>query len=405
MLLFAVGVISLNFICQVAWFKMERVWSTADDGYVETAVGTLCEIDGICCEVWPLMSVADIQDKLRTDPKWKKGWYCVRAGVSAAGARTAQRNEKVFRNDTTGFVMSRKMAFVREAEYETKVGQAIPQADLLILPGYDRVAAKVRGTVFEIKKLPKDVKYETVKVYSSSARCHDIELLPPSRVFRAGQAKDRFMYSIAQHDLPFRGPPCTGSNFVDVKALSDEQQHKLALKNCAEQRNAGASAQVEQTCRSSLKDASDEEEDLAPAVSVTKSRAGGAAAVGNGSSKGHRFSRKPGRGGVRQPMAISSIGSRRGNKRKAGVIASAESLLQGISENASVLSSPPSSRRTAVASEAGDEPEARSARKGDGVTVVSLLPSTKDDTMDITEILNGARLGRQFRSVQALSHC
>ena len=87
------------------------------------------------------------------------------------------------------------------------------------------------------------------------------------------------------------------------------------------------------------------------------------------------------------------------------MIASAESLLQGISENASVLSSPPSSRRTAVASEAGDEPEARSARKGDGVTVVSLLPSTKDDTMDITEILNGARLGRQFRSVQALSHC
>ena len=73
MLFFAVGVISLNFICQVAWFKMERVWSTADDGYVETAVGTLCEIDGICCEVWPLMSVADIQDKLRTDPKWKKG--------------------------------------------------------------------------------------------------------------------------------------------------------------------------------------------------------------------------------------------------------------------------------------------------------------------------------------------
>ena len=64
-----------------------------------------------------------------------------------AGARPAQRNEKVFRNDTTGFVMSRKMAFVREAEYETKVGQAIPQADLLTLPGYDRVAAKVRGTV------------------------------------------------------------------------------------------------------------------------------------------------------------------------------------------------------------------------------------------------------------------
>ena len=155
-----------------------------------------------------------------------------------------------------------------------------------------------------------------------------------------------------------------------------------------------------------MKDASDEEEDLAPAVSVTKSRAGGAAAVGNGSSKGHRFSRKPGRGGVRQPMAaISSIGSRRGNKRKAGVIASAESLLQGISENASVLSSPPSSRRTAVASEAGDEPEARSARKGDGVTVVSLQGSAKDDTMDITEILNGARLGRQFRSVHALSHC
>ena len=177
------------------------------------------------------------------------------------------------------------------------------------------------------------------------------------------------------------------------------------MKNCAEQRNAGASAQVEQTCRSSLKDASDEEEDLAPAVSVTKSRAGGAAAVGNGSSKGHRFSRKPGRGGVRQPMAISSIGGGRGNKRKAGVIASAESLLQGISENASVLSSPASSRRTAVASEAGDEPEARSARKGDGVTAVSLQGSAKDDTMDITEILNGARLGRQFRSVQALSHC
>ena len=135
----------------------------------------------------------------------EKGWYCVRAGVVAAGARQAQRNENVFRNDTTGFVMSRKMAFVREAEYETKVGQAIPQADLLTLPGYDRVAAKVRGTVFEIKKLPKDVKYETVKVYSSSARCHDIELLPASRVFRAGQAKYRFMYSIAQHDLPFRG--------------------------------------------------------------------------------------------------------------------------------------------------------------------------------------------------------
>ena len=79
--------------------------------------------------------------------------------------------------------------------------------------------------------------------------------------------------------------------------------------------------------------------------------------------------------------------------------------MQGISENASVLSSPPSSRRTAVASEAGDEPEARSARKGDGVTVVSLQGSAKDDTMDITEILNGARLGQQFRSVQALSHC
>ena len=111
----------LSDFTKVKWFGHETCWSSTDQGYVENPTGDLCETCGTCTEVWPLMTVAELRQKIAEDGEFKTIWKTVRTGVVAAQSRLALRLEKVLSVQRTGFSISRACAFVRSDEYKTKL--------------------------------------------------------------------------------------------------------------------------------------------------------------------------------------------------------------------------------------------------------------------------------------------
>ena len=147
-------------------------------------------------------------------------------------------------NSWTGFEMSRKMAFVHELEYNAKVGSVLgsPEctAERIMMPGYNRNAASVPGTLLEFDELPPNVKYEKIRVFSGTDRRLRSEYLNPQNTFRTGQPQDRFRYAVDKFKIPFSGAPGTGKSFKALKDEAEKVQAELELKNEAEVRNAGA---------------------------------------------------------------------------------------------------------------------------------------------------------------------
>jgi len=328
------------------------------------------------------MTVAELRQKIAEDGEFKTIWKTVRTGVVAAQSRLALRLEKVLSVQRTGYSISRACAFVRSDEYKKKVGEELGLAGCVVpmitVPSYDRRGKKVSGAVIEFDKLPKNVAFEKIKVFSDTIRCHNSELLGPSGIFRKGQAQDRFKYSCQQIKQPFKGEPGSGPNFVEIKKRVDKREADLALKNEMEKRNGGTSVVVTQKTASTLKDAdSDDDVQAAPKTSV---RSQGQAASYN----------------------IRRIGA----KRKTTPVEVAESVMASARSSASAFGG----------SQCGDDttPSKKSSRFGSflgpsagaaaGASVVSLADSSdgnggEQDTLDIVQILNGAQLGREFRKV------
>ena len=178
----------------------EQVWSSADNTYITQAVGDMCETDGTVMEVYPLLSKDEFVLSVKQDPQFKDGWNKVRGGVVAVEKKAFMKLNFVEGNSWTGFEMSRTMAFVHELEYNAKVGSVLgsPEctAERIMMPGYNRNAASVPGTLLEFDELPPNVKYEKIRVFSGTDRRLRSEYLNPQNTFRTGQPQDRFRYAV-----------------------------------------------------------------------------------------------------------------------------------------------------------------------------------------------------------------
>ena len=94
----------------VEWFAYTSVFNPELVDYVKLPQGPVCKTDGSCCEVWPRLSIEEVQHKLETDTEFKKFYWAVRKGVSIAEDRA--RKDIVFMNNKScvGQFLSLRMA-------------------------------------------------------------------------------------------------------------------------------------------------------------------------------------------------------------------------------------------------------------------------------------------------------
>lgn len=148
------------------------MWDESAGDVVEHAVGTLCLVHGLACDVWPLEERAEVVTQaLRLGPMQKQ-FSDIADGVKKALVYFQQKAESVNSNVDCGVTMSRKMAFVHADIYNARVSLAAgsqgSSASVSELPGYNRELTQ--GVVMEIRDLPADVPYEKCKVWSTVYR-------------------------------------------------------------------------------------------------------------------------------------------------------------------------------------------------------------------------------------------
>ena len=262
----------------VPWWVTEQICSDADGSYIVQAVGDLCETDGTTMEIWPMLTKDEVVQKVVEDPEFKADWQKVRAGVAAAEKKAFLKQQFVESRAWTGYEISRKMAFVHEGEFNTKVGVQLGgpgcTAERITLHGYGRNKVPVVGAVLEFNELPSNVQFEKVKVFSGADRVTRAELLNPGNTFRVGQAQDRFRFAVDKFKMPFSGLPGTGKEFKTLKDEADRAQAQLHLQNQAEVNNAGVARSVITQCSSML---AEDDDAAGEGVAVSAGKKGGRA--------------------------------------------------------------------------------------------------------------------------------
>ena len=350
----------------------------------EIPVNDLCWVCGTSCEVWPLMSKADVLEKL-ADPKFKMEFATVRTGVSQAQLKLF-RQQDVLSTQGVGLKVIFRCAFVTSDVFAVhmKIPLSASNAKEVKLNSPDN--GELAGCLMNWDDIPeRGLPHYIVEFYSFNRRSIDEFLLRKEDIQRRGHTKDMHVHSVKRF-LPQRGGIVSSTsscaNLPTYKRLKDEAKSLEQNRPTAE-----ATKQKEL-----------EGLDTERQVTVRKTRGSRLEAESGSESQGQSKKKRRGGGGTpskvatqRRSDAAPGLGAARGG-RGPGIPAP-----RMITTGCSTVGG--------AASDAGDRAAAQQGGGSGSVLAALAFDEAKqiddnNENFDLHRILHGFCPGRSLKPVQ-----
>ena len=388
--------VDIIIITQDKWFSYNRIWNEAQLTYIQIPTGLVCWVDGTTAEAYPTYDKEDLLLLVQNNFQEKYKFQCVRAGVVAALSVHARR-ENVDQGTEIGRRIYRTMAFVTKTEFKRVTGVDLTHPDcpakvIQGLPTYEGNEGE-DGTLLEPEDLPRSLKYTKVELFYISKTRHKKDILGAEGVFRPEQATERFSLAVknvcASRPALMRGEPGDAHSWAKIRDACEPIRIAQLADNVVRIENQGAAVLTEVVSSTGLHDSGE------GTILAGKRFAGSVAAANRGKRSAGSVAAISGMSMMPPPSKIAKLRSPgktpkggKGRKKDPSAVMSSIGSVLGDDDTMSMCEAAPGTPgRPCPGTPAGS------------AFVLSLEDSDSDGEVNITAILNGAKLGRSVRAV------